>query len=389
MQKVLTAEQMREVDRLTTERYGIPSILLMENAAHAVARIIGEKLGGSVKDKSVLVLCGTGNNGGDGAALARILAMSGAIVDVLLFGKIKDTKGDARTNFGVLCSEDFEFDDVYFSGFGELREIQTKEEWVRYHMASGQECDVIVDAIFGTGLTRPIDVWLYNILHDLNFVNEGPLPKPRLCVSVDIPTGLNADTGESLAEPVRADVTVTFTAPKPGNILPGVATFNGELVVVDIGSPEGLTDEQPSYLFLTEREDAKDWLEETKFSDNSYKNKRGHALILAGSESYSGAAVLCGNAAMRSGVGLVTIATPKSSKDSVASRVLPEVMVKGVAESASGSIDEGAFDELIDLLAKADSVAIGSGLSLDQSTKRFVEKVVENRRQPTIAGLGT
>src|SRR5215470_10767722 len=99
MQKVLTAAQMREVDRLTTERYGIPSILLMENAAHAVANVITKKLGGSVKEKSILVLCGKGNNGGDGAALARILAMQGAYIDVLLFGKILETKGDARTNF--------------------------------------------------------------------------------------------------------------------------------------------------------------------------------------------------------------------------------------------------------------------------------------------------
>ena len=385
MQKVLTAEQMREVDRLTTERYGIPSIILMENAAHAVARVITEKLGGSVKGKSILILCGKGNNGGDGAALARILAIQGAYVDILLFGKIAETKGDARINFGVLCREDFEFDDVYMSNFGELREIGSKEEWVRFYMQSGQFTDVIVDALFGTGVTRPLDIWLGNVVHDLNFVNdvEDP-PKPRLCVSVDLPSGLNANLGSPIGESVHADVTVTFTAPKPGNILPDVAAFNGELVIADIGSPDKLIDAQFSQLYLAEKIDSEYWLEETKFSDNSYKNKRGHALMIAGSESYSGAAVLCGNVAMRSGVGLVTIATPKSSKDSVASRVLPEVMVKGVAETASGSINEAAFDELNDLLGKADSVAIGSGISQDESTKKFVQKVIETRRQPTI-----
>jgi len=384
MQKVLTAAQMREVDRLTTEKYGIPSILLMENAAHAVARVITEKLGGSVKGKSILILCGKGNNGGDGAALARILAIQGADVDVLLLGKITETKGDARINFGVLCREDFEFDDVYFSNFGELREIKSKEEWVRFYMHQGQFSDVIVDAIFGTGLTRPLEIWLYNIIHDLNFVNEGPVPNPRLCVSVDIPTGLDADSGERLGEPVRADVTVTFTAPKGGNVRPDVASFNGELVIADIGSPEELIDEQPSQFFLTEREDAEGWLESANFSDDSYKNKRGHALLIVGSDGYSGAAVLAGNASMRSGVGLVTIATPRSSKDSVSSRVLPEVMVRGVAETESGAIGEAAFDELKDLLEKADSVAIGSGISQDESTKRFVQKVLQNRQQPTV-----
>ncbi len=173
MQKVLTAAEMREVDRLTTEKYGIPSIILMENAAHAVASVITEKLGGSVKGKSILILCGKGNNGGDGAALARILGMNGAYVDTLLFGKIKETKGDARINFGVLCSENFEFDDVYSSNFGELREIGSKEEWVTFDLNQGQDIDVYVDAIFGTGLTRPIDIWLYNIIHDINFTGEG------------------------------------------------------------------------------------------------------------------------------------------------------------------------------------------------------------------------
>lgn len=128
----------------------------------------------------------------------------------------------------------------------------------------------------------------------------------------------------------------------------------------------------------------KEWLRNSSFADDSYKNKRGHTLLIAGSESYSGAAVLCGNVAMRSGVGLVTIATPKSSQDSVASRVLPELMVRGVAETENGAISEEAFDEIADLLSKADSVAIGSGISQDDSTKKFVQKVIENRRQPTI-----
>jgi NAD(P)H-hydrate epimerase len=177
---------------------------------------------------------------------------------------------------------------------------------------------------------------------------------------------------------------VTFTAQKIANVLPPASDFNGELVIANIGSPQELIDEQPSQLYLAEREDAKRWLERTNFSDDSYKNKRGHALIIAGSESYSGAAVLAGNAAMRSGVGLVTIATPRSSKDSVASRVLPEVMVRGTAETDHGAIAEAAFDELRDLLEKADGIAIGSGLSQDESTKKFVQKVVDSRRRPMV-----
>lgn len=379
MQKVLTAEQMREVDRLTTEKYGIPSIILMENAAHATARVITEKLGGSVASRSILILCGKGNNGGDGAALARILSMQGAYIDVLLFGKIRETKGDARINFGVLCQENFEFDDVYMSNFGELREIGSKEEWVEFYMQSGQECDVVVDALFGTGVTRPLDVWLGNVVHDLNFVNDDShLPKPRLCVSVDLPSGLNADLGSPIGENVRADVTVTFTAPKAANVLPGVAAFNGELVVADIGSPEELITAQASQLYLAEAEDAEEWLEKTHFSDDSYKNKRGHALIIAGSESYSGAAVLSGNAAMRSGGGLVTVAAPEECKAEIASRLLPDVILT--------AIDSEAF---ADTLEKANSIAIGCGLSAtDKDVEKAVRLIVENRKAPVIVDAG-
>jgi NAD(P)H-hydrate epimerase len=132
------------------------------------------------------------------------------------------------------------------------------------------------------------------------------------------------------------------------------------------------------------REVAVKWLKQTEFFDDSFKNKRGHALVIAGSESYSGAAVLAGNAAMRSGVGLVTVVTPRPFQESVAARVLPEVMVRGVAETESGSISVVAYDELGDLLEKADSVAVGCGLSQDESIKRFVENVIENRSQPVI-----
>jgi hydroxyethylthiazole kinase-like uncharacterized protein yjeF len=385
MRKVLTAEQMRKVDRLTTERHGLPSLLLMENAAHAAAQVIIDKVGGSVKGKSVLVLCGPGNNGGDGAALSRILAMQGAYVDTVLFGDLESTKGDARTNLGVLCGEDFDLDDVRVSSFGELREIKSKEQWVEFYLHTGQFCDVVVDAIFGTGLTRPLDIWLYNIIQDLNFVNEDNAPNGRLCVSIDIPTGLNADTGEELAEPVKADITVTFTAPKPGNVLPAAAQYNGELIVADIGSNEILIEEQESKLYLAEQEDVEDWLDSTRFRSGSYKNKRGHALIIGGSRNYSGAAVLVGNAAIRTGVGLATLAVPEDSRDGTIGRVVPEVMVRGISQTESGSAAEKAADEVTEFLDGIDCVAIGSGLSAkEDGTKRFVGRIVGERQTPVV-----
>jgi NAD(P)H-hydrate epimerase len=182
-----------------------------------------------------------------------------------------------------------------------------------------------------------------------------------------------------------AHLTVTFTAPKAANVLPPASNYCGELVVANIGSPFELIENSPSQLFLTERQDAKHWLEQTKFSDASYKNKRGHAFLIAGSSHYSGAAVLCGDAAIRSGVGLVTIAVPESSQNSIAARVLPEVMVRGVSETDSGAIAEDAFAEIEKFWENVDSVAIGSGLSSsDESTGKLVRKVVERRKTPVV-----
>jgi ADP-dependent NAD(P)H-hydrate dehydratase / NAD(P)H-hydrate epimerase len=385
MQKVLTAAEMREVDRLTTERYGIPSIILMENAAHAVARVITEKLGGSVKGKSILILCGKGNNGGDGAALARILWKDGADVYVYVLGRCAETTGDARENFNIiegLSRIDVDVGDaeVFFD------EILCSDDWdgcLKRHF-DHSDPDLIVDAMFGTGLTKPLSGHFETIARWARGQNIEGVEQDSLVLSVDLPSGLDANRPEWIGQSLRANWTVTFTAPKLSNILPPVHDFNGELHIANIGSPRELIDEQPSQLYLAERDDAAEWLRSSKFSSDSYKNIRGHALVIAGSGSYSGAAVLAANAAMRSGVGLVTLVTPKSSKVSVESRVLPEVMVRGAAETEGGAISEKAFDELGDLVSQADAVAIGSGMSQGTGVNDFVRRAVKEFRQPLI-----
>lgn len=377
MQKVLTAEQMRTVDRLTTERYGIPSILLMENAAHAVALVITEKLGGSVKDRFINILAGTGNNGGDGAALARILWTQGANCFVYLFGKVESLSGDARVNFDSIKK----FDDSESMNGASGNCLILFEDYDPERLNIPTHHDVVVDALFGTGLTRPLSGPLGELVRR---IGDQSIRCGQMFVSIDIPSGLLSDNSEVVGPTFPADFTVTFTAPKSANVFSPASEINGELIVADIGSPPDLIEIQHSSLFLADKTDATRFLRSTRFTDDSYKNKRGHALVIAGSQDYSGAAVLAGNAAMRSGVGLVTVVTPQSSKESVASRILPEVMVRGVAETESGSISEKAFAELGDLLERADSVAIGCGISQDESTKKFVEKVIGNRRQPMV-----
>ncbi len=387
MRKIITAEEMREIDRLTSERYGIPPLLLMENASHAASRAIAEKLGGSVEGKSVLILCGKGNNGGDGAALGRILWLQGADVEVCLFGLADDTKDEARANFEILkkISDDEGFEltqsDLAFE------EITSLEEWLDYDSVNFHcdDPDVIVDALVGTGLTRPLDGVFEQVAAFIDaFCDEG-CGSDTIVVSLDVPSGLNADSAERLGANARAHLTVTFTAPKLANVMPPASNYGGDLVVANIGSPCNLVSDAVSKTFVAEREDAARWLAQTEFSNDSYKSKRGHALLIAGSADYSGAAVLCGNAAIRSGAGLVTIATSRSSRDSIAVRVSPEVIVRGIAETEAGAISEKAFEEIRELSANVDVIAIGSGLSSnDAPTRSLVRRVIEERTTPII-----
>ena len=387
MQKIVTAAEMRDIDRLTTEKYGISQLLLMENAAHAAGRVIVEKLGGSVAEKSILILCGKGNNGGDGAALGRILWQQGADVEVCLFGLVEDTKDEARTNFDILkrISDDEGFElsqsDLAFE------EITGLEEWLDYDSLNfhSDDPDVIVDALFGTGLTRPLDGVFEQVAAFIDAFADADSDSGTLVVSLDVPSGLNADTGECSGANPRANLTVTFTAPKLANVLPPAADCNGELRVAHIGSPCELVTNSPSRTFLADADDVSRWLECTKFARDSYKNKRGHALMVAGSADYSGAAVLCGNAAIRSGVGLVTIATPESSRASIVARVAPEVMVRGIAETNGGAVSETALDEIKKFSSNVDVIAVGSGLSSsDPSTRAFVRQLIEQRTTPVV-----
>ena len=381
MQKILTAEEMREVDRLTTEKYGIPSILLMENAAHAAARVITEKLGGSVAGKSFLILCGKGNNGGDGAALARVLWSQGADVYIFLLGKTNEAKGDARVNFEILKRIADE-QQLFFKEICNWTEYFAAYD--KYFRKTEKFPETIIDAIFGTGLSRKLnDFYMVIITEFYDFVAGG-----KLIVSLDLPTGLDADSATFYESgvSVSAHLTVTFTAPKLANVLPRTLNYNGELVVANIGSPQELIDNSPSKLFLAEKEDARDWLEQTKFTSASYKNKRGHALVVGGAKNYAGAAILAGNAAIVSGVGLVTVAAPESVHNAIASRMLPEVMTRSVAETPNGAIAYEAVDEILEFIeGKIDAVAVGSGMSSsEESTRKFVREFVEKRKTPVV-----
>jgi ADP-dependent NAD(P)H-hydrate dehydratase / NAD(P)H-hydrate epimerase len=387
VRKIVTAAEMREIDARTTELYAVPSLLLMEAAANASAREITARLG-HLSKKKVLVLCGRGNNGGDGAALARAMCNAGAIVTLVLFGRVEETKGDARTNFETARRlADFRAGSGERPSplaFVECRDIAAWEE-----IASARhDYDVIVDGLFGTGLTRPLEGVFGKVVAHLELLRAARAHSGRerpLFVSLDIPSGLNADSHGTIGPAVRADLTVTFTAPKPANCIPPASRFCGQLVVADIGSPQSLIDAAPSKLFLTEADDARAFLRATRYTPDSYKNTHGHALVVAGSREMTGAAVLCADAAMCAGAGLVTVATAESALASVAARLMPEVMTAALAETDAGGISAEASAQLQRLKERATVVAVGCGLTREsESTRRFVRELVERRTTPVV-----
>ena len=379
---------MRHIDRLTVETYETPSLLLMEAAATACFHAILSHFNDDLTGKRALLLCGKGNNGGDGAALARCLARNRVHCDVVLFGKLAETKGDALTNLKAVHQlAGFEAGSPACPSPLTLLECDSVSAWEQ--MARPRRTyDVIVDALFGTGLTRPLEGVYLKVIEHLSMLRaardrvSGARP---LVVSVDLPSGLDADRAELIGGTVEADLTVTFTAPKPANVLPPAAHSCGQLIVADIGSPASLIEAAAPSLFVTEAEDAREWLVSTRYTPESYKNTHGHVLIVAGSRGYTGAAALCGNAAIRAGAGLVTVATPVSAQGSLVSNAMPEIMTTALAETDRGAVSDEAIDHFLGLAIKASVVAVGPGLtSEDERTRRFVRAIVERRATPVV-----
>jgi ADP-dependent NAD(P)H-hydrate dehydratase / NAD(P)H-hydrate epimerase len=366
MKKVLNSSQMREVDRLSTERFHIPSLLLMECAALASRKALAHLLKDAGRQR-VLIVCGPGNNGGDGAALARHLHLDGYELDLVLLGDISSTKGDARQNFEIIRS----LSDLDIS----VRFIQCNSEPEFLKWSGSAPCyGMAVDAIFGTGLTRAPEGLHLSAIRFLN--------KQDLILSLDLPSGLDANAAKPPGEAVRADLTVTFTSPKPAHLLSPSRNRCGQIHVADIGSPQILIDEIQSDTFMVEKSDAQDWLRQTRYTPDSYKNSHGHVLVLAGSRTMTGAAVLTSEAALHSGAGLVTVASSQSAINAIASRVTPEIMTIPLPETAVGSIKSTLPEE--DLFSRATVVAIGPGLGKNDETSGFVRSLIDSRRCPVV-----
>jgi NAD(P)H-hydrate epimerase len=366
--KILTAAEMREVDRLTTERYGIPSLTLMENAGKSVADFMAARFR-RLESRRIVVLCGKGNNGGDGFVVARHLADAGATPIVFLVAGEDEMRGDAATNR-----------ERWQKSGGEVRVARDASGWQAARPAFNS-ADLIVDALLGTGVRGPVEGLLGEVIQEVNRRERG-----KIVIAVDIPSGLPADTGDTSGndaeannptdQTVIADYTVTFTAPKQGMFLGRSSNYVGQLAVREIGSPSELVEEVGKGNVR--------WLEAREFSEfalprkpDGNKGNYGHALIVAGSVGKSGAAVMSSWAALRVGAGLVTAAIPEPILPIVAAPN-PEVMTEPLPATETGSISLRALEyERFNGIAKGKSViGIGPGLSTQTETAQFVRTVV-------------
>ncbi|MCB9557682.1 MAG: NAD(P)H-hydrate dehydratase [Deltaproteobacteria bacterium] len=349
---------MRELDRRAIEEEGIPGIQLMEAAGHAVYQ---RCLAFGV-DGAVVVLCGLGNNGGDGFVIARLLAERGVSVDCLLLGDPARLRGDALTSYQRLCNE-----------------VTAPLVVADQHALLAQRdkiiaASVVVDALFGTGLARPVDG---HYATAIAFANQSRGKR----IAVDVPSGIDADNGRLLGVAIDADLTVSFAFAKLGLVSDPGARFVGHLEVVDIGIPESIVGEADfSGRVLDAQWVADELPRRTAFA---HKGTVGHVLAVAGSIGKSGAAQLCGRAALRGGAGLCTVAMPAQAMSSVVAGC-PELMTAALGDDGASAYDQRTLAALAPLIARADVVAVGPGIPGGPANQQFIEELIATAAVPLV-----
>ena len=359
---------MREVDRLTSGREGIPSATLMENAGTNVARFIAVRFP-AFKRLRIVVLCGKGNNGGDGFVIARHLRDSGARPDVYLFAAPEQMQGDAAEN----CR--------HWQAVGApLQVVRSVVDWDE-KKTEATSAEIIVDALLGTGVAGPVRDLPAQVIQDVNG-RDGK--GPSVVVAVDIPSGLSADNGAGDGPIINADYTITFTAPKTGMFLSRADDRLGRLVVSDIGSSRGLIEQTgKGNLAWSEAKEFENFARRRKPDSN--KGVYGHALIAAGSHGKSGAAIMSSWAALRAGAGLVTVAIPEPALPMVAAHN-PEIMTEPLPATKEGSISLRSLehDGFQKILEGKRALGIGPGLTTNDETQQVVRQITKARSVPVI-----
>lgn len=354
--KACYASQMRCVDKAASEIGSIPSVVLMENAAIACVSELKSEFG-NLSRKRIAIFCGKGNNGGDGFAIARHLCTVGAEASVYLVCG-NEFQGDAKINFDIIKKMNINIDTI------------SDTENLKYLIRS---YDIIIDAIYGTGIHGTVGGISYDVINEIN-------ENSRYTLSVDIPSGINADSGEICGICIKADKTVTFAAYKIGMLMFPAADYVGEAVVADISIPDYILEGQGIRVNVTdERFVRKNF---PPRMNNSQKGDYGKVLVIAGSTGMTGAAYLASQSAVISGSGLVTLALPSRLNEAMEAKTT-EVMTLPLPE-INGHISADAIDAVLKAVDKADSILIGPGMGVSIDAVRILEAVLNHSKVPVI-----
>ncbi len=358
---LVSAKEMQEMDRLTIDSYGIPGMVLMENAGRGAIQFLLEKFPEIYKQK-VGVVAGGGNNGGDGFVMARYLSEKGIKTTVYLLSSKSRIKGDAEVNLNLLRPLDvsvIEMTDV--DAFSDNRSSLVHQ-------------DLFIDAILGTGLNSDVKGFFKEIIEFINNLN-----KPVF--SVDIPSGLNSDTGQPCGISIKATATATFGFAKTGHFLFPGSDYTGDLEIIDIGIPFHIRDiVSPSHYLLT-RKMIRRCLQPR--SSNAHKGSTGHLLIIGGSPGKTGAAAMTAMSAMRSGAGLVTLGIP-NSLNPVFEALSLESMTSVLPETKEGLVSDSAFDSVVTLFSGKKCLAVGPGMGTGNQTKNLICKLIPKSDIPIV-----
>ncbi len=359
--KAATASEMRGIDHRAINEYGIPGVVLMENAGVAVVKEI-EKVIGSLTDKKICIFAGKGNNGGDGYVIARHLFNRGAKGKVFLLGDKTAIAGDARVNLDILDKMGID-----------VLEVVSDRDWDKVKIAS-TFADFLVDALLGTGFQGELSDVMAQAVDIINRAG-------KTVFSVDIPSGVNADNGQIGNLAVKADYTVTFGLPKPGMLLYPGALLAGEVIVADIGIPAGLQTNPDLKQTVVEADTIRALFRPRR--PDAHKGSCGKVLVVAGSQGLTGAAALTSTSALRTGAGLVTLAIAESLHDIMEVK-LTEVMTSPLPELHKGAIGQEALPRIAELAANCEVLAVGPGLGRQDDTMIAICEMVKTFPLPMV-----
>lgn len=359
--KIVTVAEMKNLEKAAIEEYGVPGIVLMENAGVEVVKQI-ESILGCLHNKKISVFAGTGNNGGDGYVVARHLHNQGAKVKVFVIGSRENVIGDALTNLQIITNMGID-----------ILEVMNQHDWDKVKIAI-TFTDCLVDALLGTGFAGQLRENMAQAVECMNKMN-------KMIIAIDIPTGVDGDTGQIKSVAVKASYTVTFALPKQGLLLYPGASYAGELYVADIGVPRLLLQDTGIQQNLITSRDAGEML--GKRQPDVHKGSCGKVLVVAGSKGLTGAAALAAGAALRSGAGTVTLGIAESLHDIMEMKVT-EVMTSPLAEVLPGFLGSESLCEIHRLALQNDVVAIGPGLGRHEETIALVHQVIAGIEKPLV-----